>query len=295
VRRNERLASPRGRIDVNQIANDCGVLTASLPCQHHPRIEDTPINQVLLAGLKLAGSMASLIDLRRNSQKLASMLEEQVSFLLLDNHVIAQTERRMNRLTSAYNPAISIIRLLLESQGIVFEGERTTSKLPGFLFDMNMFFQALLSRFFKENLEGFDVRDEHGLKGMMQYSREFNPLKRRSPTPRPDFAVLKDGKLLTILDAKYRDLWETKLPRNMLYQLVVYAVSQVSNPQSAIIYPTLNPAAKEQRIVVNDPIQGGQIGLVCLKPINLALFSELVSDESRIDDRRKLAKRLAFE
>jgi hypothetical protein len=81
----------------------------------------------------------------------------------------------------------------------------------------------------------------------------------------------------------------------MLYQLVVYAVSQVSNPQSAIIYPTLNPAAKEQRIVVNDPIQGGQIGLVCLKPINLALFSELVSDESRIDDRRKLAKRLAFE
>ena len=294
VRRNERLASPRGRIDVNQIANDCGVLTASLPCQHHPRIEDTLINQVLLSGLKLAGSIASLIDLRRDSRKLASLLGEQVSFLSLDNHVMAQTQRTMNRLTSAYEPAISIIQLLLESQGIVFEGERTTSKLPGFLFDMNMFFQALLSRFLKENLEDFDVRDEHGLKGMMRYSPEFNPLKRRSPTPRPDFAVLKNGKLLTILDAKYRDLWETKLPRNMLYQLVVYAVSQASNPQSTIIYPTLNPAAKEQRIVVDDPIQGGQIGQVSLKPINLDEFSNLITDPDRGNERKELAQRLAF-
>lgn len=294
VQRNERLASPRGRIDVNRIANDCGVMTASLPCQHHPRIEDTHINQVLLAGLKLAGSIASLIDLRRESRKLASMLEEQVSVLNLDNHAMIQTERMMNRLTAAYGPSISIIQLLLESQGIVFEGETTTSKLPGFLFDMNMFFQALLCRFLKENLEGYDVRDEHGLKGMMRYSREFNPLKRRSPTPRPDFAILRNGKLLGILDAKYRDLWEKKLPRDMLYQLVVYAVSQVSNPKSTIIYPTLNSAAREQRIVVNDPIQGGQIGQVSLKPINLNDFSDLVTNDARKNDRVELAQRLAF-
>jgi len=102
VQHNARLASPRGRIDVNRIANDCGVMTASLPCQHHPRIEDTHINQVLLAGLKLAGSIASLIDLRRESRKLASMLEEQVSALNLDNHAMIQTERMMNRLTAAY-------------------------------------------------------------------------------------------------------------------------------------------------------------------------------------------------
>ena len=294
VQRNERLASPRGRIDVNRIANDCGVMTASLPCQHHPRIEDTHINQVLLAGLKLAGSIASLIDLRRESRKLASMLEEQVSVLNLDNHAMIQTERMMNRLTAAYGPSISIIQLLLESQGIVFEGETTTSKLPGFLFDMNMFFQALLCRFLKENLEGYDVRDEHGLKGMMRYSREFNPLKRRSPTPRPDFAILKNGKLLGILDAKYRDLWEKKLPRDMLYQLVVYAVSQVSNPKSTIIYPTLNSAAREQRIVVNDPIQGGQIGQVSLKPMDLNDFSDLITNDTRKNDRVELAQRLAF-
>ena len=294
VQHNARLASPRGRIDVNRIANDCGVMTASLPCRHHPRIEDTHINQVLLAGLKLAGSIASLIDLRRESRKLASMLEEQVSALNLDNHAMIQTERMMNRLTAAYGSSISIIQLLLESQGIVFEGETRTSKLPGFLFDMNMFFQALLCRFLKENLEGYDVRDEHGLKGMMRYSREFNPLKRRSPTPRPDFAILRNGQLLGILDAKYRDLWEKKLPRDMLYQLVVYAVSQVSNPKSTIIYPTLNSAAREQRIVVNDPIQGGQIGQVSLKPINLNDFSDLVTNDARKNDRVELAQRLAF-
>ena len=123
---------------------------------------------------------------------------------------------------------------------------------------------------------------------MMRYSPEFNPLKRRSPTPRPDFAVLKNGKLLTILDAKYRDLGDTKLPRHMLYQLVVYAVSQVSNPESTIIYPTLNPAAREQRIVVNDPINGQQIGQVSLRPVNLQKLEELVTD-SRGSIRRERA------
>ncbi len=294
VRRNERLASPRGRIDVNQIANDCGVLTASLPCQHHPRIEDIHINQVLLSGLKMAGSMASLIDLRRDSRRLASVMEEQVSILRLDRHAIIQTERMMTRLTSAYEPSISIIRLLFESQGIVFEGERATSKLPGFLFDMNMFFQAVLCRFLRENLPEYDVRDEHGLKGMMKYSREFNPLNRRSPTPRPDYAVMKNRKLLVILDAKYRDLWEKKLPRDMLYQLVVYAVSQTSNPKSAIIYPTLNTSAREQRVVVTDPIQGGQIGQVSLKPLNLHELERLISDENQRTGREQLAQQLAF-
>jgi 5-methylcytosine-specific restriction enzyme subunit McrC len=202
----------------------------------------------------------------------------------------------MNRLTTAYAPALSIIRLLVEAQGVVLEGRTTTIPLPGFLFDMNAFFQALVSRFLKENLSGHSVRDEHGLKGMMRYSPDYNPKRRQSPTPRPDYVVLQKGQIRAILDAKYRDLWTKQLPREMLYQLVVYAISQHKHPQSSILYPTTDVLAKEARIDVSDPLFGKHLGQVCLRPVHLPVLERLLASQTAQArrDREALARRLAF-
>lgn len=296
VRLDDRLASPRGRIDINRLAQDGGTITATLPCQHYPRIEDTFINQLLLAGLRFAGDLASLVDLRRESRKLASLMEEQISTVKLDSNIFDRYERERNRLTAAYHPAISIIRLLFEGQGIALEGRQNTQLLHGFMFDMNMFFQALLSRFLSDNLSDYTIRDEHGLKGMMRYDPNFNPHGKQSPTPRPDYAVMSQGRLLALLDAKYRDLWEKPLPREMLYQLVVYAISQTERPRSAILYPTTDVLAKESRINVSDPVFGKHMGQVCLRPVNLNRIEELVSAETAAARRERLAmaSRLVF-
>lgn len=79
IARNEHLASPRGRIDIQQLALDGGRITATLPCRHYPRIEDTLLNRVLVAGLTLAASLANNIALRRESTRLAAQIEELVS------------------------------------------------------------------------------------------------------------------------------------------------------------------------------------------------------------------------
>jgi 5-methylcytosine-specific restriction enzyme subunit McrC len=292
----ERLGSPRGRIDLTRMALDGGTVTATLPCLHHPRTEDTLLNRVLMAGLRLAASLASAVELRRESRRLASLMDEQVSPIRLDGVMMDQAIRKMNRLTTAYASALSIIRLLVEAQGVVLEGQNVTTTLPGFLFDMNAFFQALVSRFLRENLPEYTVRDEHGLKGMMRYNPKFNPQRRHSPTPRPDYVVTQHGMIRSILDAKYRDLWDKQLPREMLYQLVVYAIGHRQRPQSSILYPTTSPLAKEARIDISDPLFGKPIGQVSLRPVLLTQLEKLVTSKTSQArrERESLAQRLAF-
>jgi 5-methylcytosine-specific restriction enzyme subunit McrC len=286
VVQSERLASPRGRIDIQQMALDGGKITATLPCRHYPRIEDTPLNRVLVSGLKLAGSLASNVALRRESRRLAALIEEQVSPVNLTSAVMNQVARQLNRLTKTYLPAMSIIRLLVEAQGVALEGDAITNRLPGFMFDMNAFFQALLSRFLRENLPGYNVIDEHSLKGMMRYNPNFSP-PRRSPTPRPDYVIRQGSRTCSILDAKYRDIWEKDLPRHMLYQLVIYAISHSDQPRSTILYPTFHPAAREARIDVTDPVYGRLLGQVCLRPVNLEHIEVLVSDTTATGRRQR--------
>jgi len=294
IARSEPLESPRGRVDIQQLARQGGRATAKLPCRHYPRIEDTLLNAVLVSGLKLAGTVASNVELRRESQRLAGQIEELVSPIRLNRTVMGQVEREMTRLTKAYQPAMSIIQLLVESQGVVLEGETATNRMPGYLFDMNAFFQALLSRFLRDNLPGYSVIDEHSLKGMMRYNPNFSP-ERRSPTPRPDFVIKQGHKICSILDAKYRDIWDKDLPRHMLYQLVVYAVSHRDQPRSTIVYPTFRPGARETRIEVTDPVYGSVIGEVRMCPVNLERLETLVNDSSARGrrEREKYASELA--
>jgi 5-methylcytosine-specific restriction enzyme subunit McrC len=296
----ERLASPRGRIDVRRIAEDGGLVTATLPCRYFPRLEDTFLNRVILAGLKLAAELAEFIELRRDSRRLAARMEELVSPIKLDAVVMKRAEQRLTRQTSSYQQAIGIIRLLVEARGIVLEGKGWGMPLPGFLFDMNVFFERLMSRFIRENLAGVAVKEQHQLKQMMRYSSKFNPQGKPALSPRPDLAVMQQGRLLTLLDAKYRDLWALQLPNSMLYQLVVYAMSQRSGlqsvPQSSILYPTTDPAAREARIDVADPIGAQPLAQVCLRPVNLSKLATMISGTNMASrlERAAEARRLAF-
>lgn len=295
VARRESLASPRGRIDIPRIASDGGV-TACLPCTHHPRIEDTLLNRVLLGGLLLAADVASDVSLQRQSRRLATMLADGVSRLRLDAMVLDRLAHQMTRLTVAYEAAVSIIRLLVESRGVSFDGAESSTPFPGFLFDMNRFFQALLSRFLGEYLTDCTVRDEHHLRGMLQYAPGFNPRCLLAPIPRPDFVIEKHGHTVTILDAKYRDLWAKELPREMLYQLSLYATSHAGKT-ATILYPTTDVVAREARLNVRDPLRGSHLAQVRLRPVSLGQLEKLVREKPTAAHQRSCrayARKLTF-
>src|SRR5205807_1392895 len=103
--------------------------------------------QILYSGLELAGTVASDLQLRRETRRLATMFEEQVSPIQLNGMILDRGIQGVNRLAIAYDPALTIIRLLWESRGVVLDDTGSSVRLRGFLFDMNRFFQSLLSRF----------------------------------------------------------------------------------------------------------------------------------------------------
>jgi len=282
-----RLASPRGRLDLQTLARD-GIISAELPCRYHPRVEDCLHNQVLLAGLLLAAEITRDRDLRSELRRTAPILENNVSRISVSSATIEKLRRQMNRLTVAYEPAISLIEILVDSSGLSFQGAPQEPRLPGFLFDMNRFFQRLLGRFLRENLpDDHRVQEEKAIKGMMAYSPEHNPRDCRAPAPRPDYCVnIKDGKTL-LLDAKYRDLWSEDLPREMLYQLAIYALSQKPPGRATILYPTMDSAARDSVVRINEPASGNPRAEVVQRPVNLARLAALLTSGTGIYEARR--------
>lgn len=292
------LAMPRGRIDFGRMVSSAGLATASLPCRYHDRDVDCFPNRVLLAGLRLGSTLATDAALATRLRQLVRRLDDGITPLKLDAYVFARLQREQNRLLAAYAAAFSLIRILAQDGGASTKDEEQL-ELPGFLFDMNRFFEKLIERFLREHLpaQEYQIQSQSVLRRLFVYDGAHNPRGRQSPRPRPDFIITGPGQRTTVLDAKYRDLWEQTLPREMLYQLAVYAQSGAGNGQAAILFPTTAANAEEQRVLIRNPLTGSTTATVVLRPVRVAQLASLLMSTASpavIDCRAELARQLAF-
>ena len=151
----------------------------------------------------------------------------------------------------------------------------------------------LVYSWLREHLPECQVMDERGLTELLAYAAEWNPQNRQAPRPRPDFAVRSKARPVVLLDAKYRDLWARPLPRDMLYQLAMYATSGAGDPLAVILHPTEDGIAQEARIDIRDVITGAVRGGVALRPVPLHRLATLVREGTH-EARCAEATRLAF-
>ncbi len=297
LRTESMLTSPRGRIDFGNYAKVGSRAGVVLPCVHHPRSENNKINQALHGGLEMAASMTMDRELGRRVRRLAKSFAGNITPRKLDTASLDDAWQSLDRRTERYTPALTLIKILLNTHGVGLIENSPSISAAGFLFDMNRFFQRLLYRFLSENLVGYDVQDEKILRGVFDYDPANNPHQRCPPKLRPDFMIMRSGKVSAIVDAKYRDLWERNLPREMLYQLSLYALGQEANNRRAtILYPSLDDVARQQIIFVKDPFRRTNIGQIILRPVNLIKLGEILQGKNANanKDRAEFAQNLVF-
>lgn len=270
----ERLQNPRGRILVDQVMRRGGVKDSTLPCLHFERSVNWHLNQVLRAGLDVAAGITEDNELRRRVHRLADMFGDVGRAVRLDIREIEKAAGELTRLTEMSRPALTIIKLLHDLQGIGIEATGDQARTPGLLFDMNLFFERLLSRFLRENLKGARVLDQQFLSAVFAYAPEANPQNRAAPTPRPDYTVVGAG-CTGFLDAKYRDIWEGNLPAEWLYQLSIYGLASPARV-SILLYATMAVDARDQRIEVRQPWSREVLASVIVRPVLLPRLAELL-------------------
>ena len=292
----EKLESPRGHIMIEQVIRQGGVREARLPCRHFERRTDWHLNRVLRAGLEGAARIAEDRVLRRRAHQLSAMFGDVGRLAHLSSDDIDRAERDLTRLTAASGPALTIIRLLQDALGVAFDSEQQSRRMPGFLFDMNIFFQRLLSRFLHDNLTSARIADELPIQGLFAYAPDANPKHRKAPAPRPDYALFSGTTLHGFLDAKYRDIWERNLPAEWLYQLSIYALASPVEV-SVLLYASMSATARDERVEVRQPVSWGskKPASVILRPVLLPYLAELLDPDrtgSLVPERRQLAEQL---
>jgi 5-methylcytosine-specific restriction enzyme subunit McrC len=150
----------------------------------------------------------------------------------------------------------------------------------------------------REYLQGYTVQSQFEIEDMLVYVD--NPQHHQALKPRPDYVVKQGGKVMAVLDAKYRDLWEKPLPPSMLYQLVMYALSQEHCNSATILYPTTHTEAREATLEVRVPSYGKGFRYVVLRPVHLLELERLlINPEKKITveierERAAFARWLAF-
>lgn len=281
LKKEEELVSPRGSIDVKSIASQGGLIREKLPCIYFYRNENNLLNQILLGGLRLGVKLASDSKLKIDVQNLCNRLDEGIEPVKLSRSSLQSAKNKINRLTKRYEPALEIINILYESQSIDLENNERKLSLKGYLFDMNSFFETLIGRLLKDFCSQYTIKDQYKLNDLFLYNPDFNPRNFKSPTPRPDFALISEGKLVKILDAKYKDLWGERIPSNMLYQLAIYAMNVDGNKEATIIYPSVSDTPSVQKIDIRNPISNSRLGEVILQPINLVEIAKMLTYDKR--------------
>jgi 5-methylcytosine-specific restriction enzyme subunit McrC len=255
------LDRPRERLDARALATAWPLTEAALPCAWHELSSDTLDNRVVRAGLHLARQAVYAHSLRGALRQAEQPWEERCALVRLDGATLARVERERTRLTAAYEPAHRLVTLLWSGAGMpddLDEMDGGSLPIPGFLWSMATLFERFVARFLREHVPpGAGTID-----AQVRLSHLYRVAKAKgapkAPKPRPDLTLTREGRVVMVLDTKYRDLLGKGMTDGILYQLSVYGMafgaSEVAGSVPVVaLYPATAAPAEDVVIELCPP------------------------------------------
>jgi 5-methylcytosine-specific restriction enzyme subunit McrC len=196
---------------------------ARLSCEFDELVANNRYNQALKAALRSARALASgSVTLSRQLNQLLSWFAD-----VDDRPVSAIDVERLprNRLVARYGPALDMATWLLARRAPdLRHGDKNGFAM---LFDMNFLFQACLGRLLLQSLpQTYRLREEGP-----RYFLSLDRAGHKRFQMKPDFCILAHGKVVAIIDAKWKRLvpamsngcWGVQ--QADMYQLHAYATA----------------------------------------------------------------------
>jgi len=254
----EEIPYIRGRIDFGAVR--WGESKPGLvPCRFKDFVVDMAENRILRGTLELLSGFPLSDGCRR---RLRSVLAAFGRVKLVQPSVVMFHRIALTRITSYYEPSLTLCQLVLEAAGIELEAGNVST--PGFFFDMAKVFEKAIERVLREEFGKENVHHQP------PYNDRIRVVEGEPAIPvtiRPDNVIGPKESPWLIVDAKYknplRDSWGKQYFHNEdLYQACTYAAAL--DAPAVLVYPrvdrdvdvTLEMASSSVRIKTVD-VQAG--------------------------------------
>jgi 5-methylcytosine-specific restriction enzyme subunit McrC len=257
VTREAWLGSPRGRPLLAVLARHGPLDRAALPCRYNEFTADTLENQAVLAGLRLAGRLASDMRLVDALHRTAEVWSSVCSAVPVTRELLDRVDAGRHHLNAQYEGVHRLVRWLYERKDIDDTHASGLATSSGFLWDMARLFESFVVRFLKDHLpHEYEVLKQANLPHLYSAIRIPSSATRKSrwpPNPRPDIVLRREGHNVAVMDTKYIDLAEHRPSVGILYQMSVYSLAfgnLAERPIPAVVlYPFIGAASAPDEII----------------------------------------------
>lgn len=254
LRMEERLVSPRGRIDVRAMARNPGV-DLPVPCVFDEHTADVMLNRVLRTAVDFCLRVPGVPPVYRRR-----LMLQQQELADVDDRCDLEWARAWEPapMERHYRASIRLARWILESGSVTHSAGDQTS--PTFLLDMNYLFEAFVTNELRVSLPQLIVEGQATGIRLGRHGRV---------KMRPDILVREGSVVLAVADCKYKVLDDELARTPDYYQALAYATA-LGLDDSWLIYtrgpsdPTLAEVS-----VRNSPITLRTVSVDLSRPIGV--------------------------